>query len=72
MGNKLRGIATNGYSTGVQVPVSVVIFGIAGGISDFLYYTATEERELNKITSASGEQAHQTRQKKKNFLFLKR
>ena len=39
------GIATNDYSTGVQVPVSVVIFGVAGGYLRFLYYTATKERE---------------------------
>ena len=31
-------------NTGAQVPVSVVIFGIAGGYLRFLYYTATEER----------------------------
>jgi hypothetical protein len=41
----IGGVTTNNYSAGVQVPVSVIIFGIAGGYLRFLYFTSTKERE---------------------------
>jgi hypothetical protein len=41
----IGGIAANNYNNGVQVPISVVIFGIAGGYLRFLYYTSTKRRE---------------------------
>jgi hypothetical protein len=41
----IGGITANNYSTGVQVPVSVIIFGIAGGYLRFLYYTSKKERD---------------------------
>ncbi len=39
----IGGIAINNYSTGIQIPVSVIIFGIAGSYLRFLYYTSTKE-----------------------------
>jgi hypothetical protein len=45
----IGGIAANNYSTGVQIPVSVIIFGIAGGCLRFLYYTSTKGREGKQL-----------------------
>jgi hypothetical protein len=44
----IGGIAANNYSTGVQVPVSVIIFGIGGGYLRFLYSTSTKEDETQQ------------------------
>lgn len=41
----IGGIGTNEYENGIQVPVSVVIFGLAGGYLRFLYYTSTRRQE---------------------------
>jgi hypothetical protein len=43
------GIAFNNYSSGIQIPVSVVIFGIAGGYLRFLYYTSNKEYKANTL-----------------------
>jgi hypothetical protein len=39
------GTINNNYSSGIQIPVAVVIFGIAGGYLRFLYYTSTKGRK---------------------------
>jgi hypothetical protein len=45
----IGGIAANNYLYGVQVPVSVIIFGIGGGYLRFLYYTSTKERQKEQF-----------------------
>ena len=55
----IGGIVANGYTTGVQVPASVVIFGVAGGYLRFLYYTSTKERKGEKQIQFTGEQGKQ-------------
>ena len=55
----IGGIGLNSYTTGVQVPVSVVIFGVAGGYLRFLYYTSTKKQDIaDSVSSQSSDGTH--------------
>jgi hypothetical protein len=45
----IGGIAFNNYSSGIQIPISVVIFGILGGYLRFLYSTSIEEERKKTV-----------------------
>lgn len=60
----IGGIASNNYSSGIQIPVNVVIFGIAGGYLRFLYYTSRKgSTTSNGNTQAAEEKDDQEQQK---------